>query len=97
MRGQVLWFNPKLRRGLLVVEGTAQEVRFYLCDFQGGTPEKGDCVTFDLGLDTAGRTKAIRITPSEEGDDFVRIKVKMFGDLYEHKDRYARPKYKKFW
>ncbi len=96
-RGQVLWYNPKTGKGTLIAEKDSHETRFFVCDFQGGPPERGAWVTYDVGLDTSGRTKAVRITPSGQSDGLVKIKMKEDTGPQSCKRLYARFTNNRFW
>ena len=61
MRGVIKWYHITKHIGFLVTDSDNREIFIHINDCIGFTPEAGIPVEFELGLDTKGRSKAIRI------------------------------------
>jgi len=61
MKGVIKWYHTTKHIGFLVTDSDNREVFIHINDCLGFTPEAGMPVEFEIGLDTKGRSKAIRI------------------------------------
>ena len=61
VRGIIKWYHTTKHIGFLVTDKDNREVFIHINDCVGFTPEAGLLVEFEIGLDTKGRSKAIKI------------------------------------
>jgi CspA family cold shock protein len=62
MRGTVKWFNEAKQYGFIATDDGGVDFFVHKTDLVGvGTLREGEAVTFDLGSDQKGRTKAVNV------------------------------------
>ena len=61
MQGVIKWYHTTKHIGFLVTDNDNREIFIHINDCLGFTPRAGMPVEFEMGLDTKGRSKAIRI------------------------------------
>jgi len=61
IRGVIKWYSTKKHLGFLVTNEGNREIFIHINDCLGFVPGIGMPVEFEIGLDTKGRSKAIRI------------------------------------
>lgn len=61
MKGTIKWYNETKHFGYLLTEGDNREVFFHVNDCNGFVPKESMAVEFEHGVDSKGRSKAIKI------------------------------------